>query len=517
MLIRPRYRTAVAAVAALALAAAALRADVVTLKNGGRVEGKIVAESAAGVEIDTRFGRQKVSADQIAKIEKGQTAAEQIAARRRALADGDVAGRWEIYQSCRELGLKKEAEALAREVLALDPQHAGANELFGNVLYLGRYVAPAERDRLAKEAHAAEMAARGLVEWKGTFVTPEDKERLEKGMVLVDGAWLEEADAKAKQGYVKIGDRWVHESERALDETKAEVEKTIGRDVFVASSDHVAVFSDVSAEYADRLAKLCEKGYATFARDLELAQDLEWLGRRRLALFVFRVRPDYEKYVDLLARLPNLGSAWAARAKPVVSVWSVTPHPLGATYVGNRGEQHTAHHCANMLGHILINRYRIDLGKRVPPFFDESFAALTEYELLGRNVVFSRATGRYEKPLDRDAIASFEDGKWAEPLRAALRSRADTPLDQAVRRDTPDLAQMDLAKGMALYLWWRGGGGGKIKQFFDTLLDGMPMGTPLWTHPTVLQAVDRAFHAVEKKDIPVVDRELRDWVMTKMP
>ena len=44
-------------------------------------------------------------------------------------------------------------------------------------------------------------------------------------------------------------------------------------------------------------------------------------------------------------------------------------------------------------------------------------------------------------------MAFFEDGQWVEPLRKAMRSRSDTPLDAVARRNFGDMTQMDIGKG----------------------------------------------------------------------
>ena len=37
----------------------------------------------------------------------------------------------------------------------------------------------------------------------------------------------------------------------------------------------------------------------------------------------------------------------------------------------------------------------------LPPFFDDSYASLMEFDLMKRNLVFTRGTGRYERQPQR--------------------------------------------------------------------------------------------------------------------
>src|SRR5690606_3445254 len=156
-----------------------------------------------------------------------------------------------------------------------------------------------------------------------------------------------------------------------------------------------------------------------------------------------------EKFVTFVGAERGMGTEWGERAQRVVSVYRFDDTwAMGATYMANKGEAQTAAHCANMLGHILINRYGYE-EQQLPPFFDEAYAGLFEFDLLGRNVVFSLGSGRYERSVQKDDLKFFEDGQWGEALRDAMRKRDDTPLENAVRRDFTDLVQMDVAKGMA--------------------------------------------------------------------
>jgi len=281
-------------------------------------------------------------------------------------------------------------------------------------------------------------------------------------------------------------------------------------------TDHIVVYTDIEGEFGAKLAKLLEKGYGRFTKEFGSGAELGWIGGRRIDVFTFRLRFAYEKFVAWVGAERGMGSEWGDRAKRVVSVYRFDDTwAMGATYMANKGESQTAAHCANMIGHILINRHGYE-RQTLPPFFDESFAALFEFDLLGRNAVFSLGKGRYERSIQRDEMKFFEDGQWGEALRDAMRKRDDTPLDKAVRRDFSDLVQMDVAKGMALYHRWRTLGDDRMKLFFDTLRERWPPGNLPPNHVNVLTAITHAVHAVEKLDIPVVDQELRKFAMTKL-
>jgi hypothetical protein len=69
---------------------------------------------------------------------------------------------------------------------------------------------------------------------------------------------------------------------------------------------------------------------------------------------------------------------------------------------------------------------------------------------------------------------------------------------------------------MALLKRWRDMGEQRTKSFFDALREAWPPGDLPSTHALVLQAIVKGFHAVEQKDIQVVDQELRAFAMNKL-
>ncbi len=501
-------------VALLVFLATSALADVVRLKNGKVVEGKITAETADSIEIEAAFGKMKIPRADVVAVEKGDTPLEALAKKRKSLAKDDAEGRVDLALEAKRLKKKPLCDELLDEALAIDPKNVRANELKGRVLWKDRFVTPEEKAKLEKDALAEEMRAKGLVEHEGRFVTPEEKDKLEHGFVLKDGKWVNEAEAKAADGLVKVDGAWVPAKDAWADRMVVSAKKALEKDVFHARRARVAVYTDVSNEFATALADLLEKGFGSFATEFEVGDTLAWFGQNRADFFVWRSRLDYEKFLDWIGRQQHLPADWVTRAKAVVSVHLFESWPMAATYIGNRGETNGSAHCANMLGHILLNRYRCE-HRKLPPFLDESFAALTEFDLMGKNVVFTVSTGTYARPL-RDADRGFfEAGNWVEALKQALRTSADTPLDQVVRREHGEFTMLDVATGMALSQRWRLAGKGKLKKFFDVVRDRQPGANVSPTSPGAVLAIDQAFVAVEGKPVAAIDPLLRAEVMKR--
>jgi hypothetical protein len=118
----------------LALSASA---DELVMKHGGRIRGKIVAEDATTVEIETPgAGVQKIRKSEIRRIVRdpvGGGSGKKLASarpeyRRRAaeLGKKDAEGHYELATWCRANGLRAEARKELELVLALDASHRGA-------------------------------------------------------------------------------------------------------------------------------------------------------------------------------------------------------------------------------------------------------------------------------------------------------------------------------------------------------------------------------------------------------
>ncbi|HRT93137.1 MAG TPA: hypothetical protein P5532_01855, partial [Planctomycetota bacterium] len=119
-------RRALLLVAALALGAST-HADVVRLKNGNVLEGKIIAETSKELRIRTASASElTVPRDQVAEIEKGEAPFEIYKKRAAALKEDDAAGHHALADYCLEHRLLPEAIAELRRVLELEKDNPAA-------------------------------------------------------------------------------------------------------------------------------------------------------------------------------------------------------------------------------------------------------------------------------------------------------------------------------------------------------------------------------------------------------
>lgn len=212
--------------------AASLRADVVRFKDGRELAGEIVEETEEHVRIKSDLGTIKIERSRIASIEYVRTPRQELAERRAALADDDVAALFDLGIWAEEQSLAKEARALFEEVVALAPDHTFANEKLGHVRVDGRWLPPEEVDAYLGEK-AEQMAA--------------------KGYVLVDGRWQKEEDVMLARGYVRLGDQWLPRREAETRQSTADAITLLEWEARATESDHFTIFSDLDEDQLEYL------------------------------------------------------------------------------------------------------------------------------------------------------------------------------------------------------------------------------------------------------------------------
>lgn len=198
---RPQFRvTGLVAILVIGASAPA-RADVVTLKDGRKVEGAIVERSSLAVIVRQKLGEVRLEQAQIADITEQDDPWDQLQRLRVELGGGTADERYRLAAFAAEHGFEDEARRAHLSVLRVDPDHPGARAALGFVKHEGRWITRADKAR-----------AEGLVEHRGQFVTPEEKARLEaEARAEVEAKKLAResaaADARAKREVAKEEER----------------------------------------------------------------------------------------------------------------------------------------------------------------------------------------------------------------------------------------------------------------------------------------------------------------------
>ena len=96
------------------------------------IEGK-ATRKADQVLVEVESGQVGLPADEVARIEAGESPVQAFETKREALGPRDVEGRIALANYCRSRGMRGREEQLLREVLDLAPDHAEARERLGYV------------------------------------------------------------------------------------------------------------------------------------------------------------------------------------------------------------------------------------------------------------------------------------------------------------------------------------------------------------------------------------------------
>jgi hypothetical protein len=203
---------------ALMAAAAPAMADVLHLKSGGRVEGRIVERTDTSVEIEIGAGTMALPLSSVARIEEGRSVLDEYDQRRAQLALDDTPGWLALADWSARRGLSNQAKTAYRQVLASDPDNEIANQALGFVEHDGNWVTEDEA-----------YAARGYVKYRGEWLTREERTAIERRE-------SEEAAAERARAEAKRAEAAARQAEARARQAQAEA------DARYADDEHYPVY-----------------------------------------------------------------------------------------------------------------------------------------------------------------------------------------------------------------------------------------------------------------------------------
>jgi len=534
-----RSRRLLRGLAACLLLAGLLRADVLIMKDGRRIEGTVTAQDSKTVKITTSFGDFDFPMAQVNRIEKGKTGAQEFDERfkeAKTAADFFALGQW-----AEEKKMRPQAKKAMKRVLDLEPKHAGANTFLGKVEYKGEWLTPAERDKRAAADAEAEMLAKGLVRWKERWITPEEQGHLERNEVLVEGQWIPFGTAQRKQGLELFGEQWLPRAEALARADAQKVElvlelvlgKVLGEDCFLVG--------DYGEDELSRIVAGLKKGRAWFDVTYRSPPGLELLGNRLAEFYVWNKS---EYYVDSTAHFAegtqSLPPNWSEAVVKAFGFVYWDPLPLSSARQWGRSEADIEGHCYHHWGHLLVNRLGYD-GRLLPPWYEEGLASLMEFRTHGVNLVFCKGE-LVERPIPGDGTgglgksglpetkvgkksappANFDaktmrSGAWHEALKGGLAGDAIPPFDELASRQFDELTLPDISASMAILEWIESHGAGALRAFHDELRKAAPP-APNRVLPNALlreACYEKAFQASVKLSWKDADAAWRAWFRSR--
>jgi len=183
----------------------ASRADVVFLKSGGKLEGRIVERTETSVEIDIGAGSLTLPMTNVDRIEEGRSPLDDYDERAGALGANDRDGWLELARWASGEGLGTQSRRAYERVLAIAPEDPEANRAVGHVEFDGRWVTEDEAYR-----------ARGFVDFEGRWITPAEQDAILRGR---------EADRATAQAQAQTADAQAREAEARAREAEAQAQQ----------------------------------------------------------------------------------------------------------------------------------------------------------------------------------------------------------------------------------------------------------------------------------------------------
>ena len=478
------------------LLALALRADVLVLKDGRRIEGTVTAQDAARVKIKTSFGDFEFAAADVERIERGKTVEQEFD--ERFTASRSATEFFELGQWADKKKLRAEAKKAMKRVLELEPGHAGANAFFGKVEYKGEWITPAERDKRAAADLEAEMLAKGFVRWKDQWVTPEEQAHYEKNEVLLEGKWIPFEEAQRRKGLELFGTQWLPRAEALARSDAARVEALLKLPLANALGDDVLVVGTYTEAELAAIAAGARKGRAWFDATYKAPAGLELFGGRLAELYVWSRNEAYlDSVVHFAAQTQSIPPHWSEAVQRAFGFVYWDPIPLSSARQWGRSKDDIEGHCYHHWGHLLVNRLGYE-GRLLPPWYEEGIAALTEFRTHGVNLVFCRGElvakpipgagtgGGGKGPVPETKVGkkqvapvaldgkAMRSGAWRDALRGALGKDAIPPFDELASRQFDELSLADITASMAIVEWIEGHGPGALRAFHDELRKAAP-------------------------------------------
>lgn len=254
------------AILALALLAAPLLADIIHLKNGGRIEGRIIKQTPTEVHVRTKFGTvMKLKPAQIKRIEKKRDIWDDYERERNKVKNNDADGLFALYQWCKQNGMKHEAARVLDEVLQANPDHPAVHQMRGEVNIAGKWMKP-------EQAKAA-------------------------GYRLHEGKWLTHDAFMKATGHVRWGSKWITEAEYDRLKIKTEMESLLNMELTVENSAHFGVRTRFPKEHALEILRLCEVAYDEFMKVLPYPKDSlkRW---KRIQIYLFADLEEFQLFFD---------------------------------------------------------------------------------------------------------------------------------------------------------------------------------------------------------------------------
>lgn len=394
--------------------AAPVLGDVIHRKDGGKIEGKIIAQTETEVRIATKYGVQSVPREIIKKIETTPTPLETYRQMLAAIPQGNADDHYQLGRWCKEQKLAAKARLQFREALKHDPGHHGARVELGYVYHGGRWVHVNELKDLIEQ--------KGYVPYNGRLISKEEYE------VLKAEEESEESEGESEEE---------EEEETGVEEEEQEDPGVPWYEAYDLKTSHYVIHTNLGKKPARRYTKLMEELHDEYRRAF---RGYKPKTKGKLSVWLFRSQQDF---MQETGRRHDVGGYYDAQAKRVVSYRGMFGSGTTDTVLAREG-------CHQYLDSIMTN-----MGA-APAWIVEGFAVYFESAKVSDIGVVKM--GR----LPRERLIQ---------LKADMAQGKFIPVSQLIRRNRNRFGTTEQAHAWSLIFFMMKKGSGRyskaLSQFFD--------------------------------------------------
>ena len=427
-------------------------ADVLVLKDGRSIDGKVLREDGGFMWVKTLSGVEKLSSADVTERSPGESPFE-VYERLSAAVKADpksAPAHWELCVFLRENAgddnvLNKEAEKLLQRVLKLDPEHAEAHEANGDVRFKGAWVRKSELARL--EAEEARKLLRR--EWIAKLSTTVD----------------------------------------------------------VYKTDHFLLVDGTNDKDLAQRAETLEEAYALI---------LELSGREQLwsepsPTITLRDHDAYIPVLDMMSKQWGMSEEWMkfARLETGGGVWRDRPVPTQLRFP-NRGVEGMWYSCVHMVGHLAVWKFWGG-NKKPPTWLEEGLGQWVEMEVMGEHLA-SCVGGKTDKgenaTTDKRKKKSKKGSKDEIDMRKeacieAVQDGTFPAMRQFLRMQIGDYGAAEEGGAYGLVTWLIRKDRAKVPEILKALYRGGVRDDDPWTQ------------VYEYELIEEMEKEWKAWVLTE--
>jgi len=449
---RHRHSLPLAITAALAAAFFVLaddaRADLVKLKDGREIEGKVLEQNADSVVVKTSFGKQTFKKAEVKSIEIKETPADVYEKRYASLKRDDVAEVMDLANFASSNKLRTEAQNLYKLAITLDPDNEEARRALGYVKTKDGWFTKAEVEKQTE----AENKEKGLVKVDGKWVTKEEKAKLDKAPKRKSGSQAkepEDEEAMLAKGYVKENGKWVSKDEKERKNVEKKMEDALAiTPAVVFTNRFQMVVSDEEAR-AKAMSDFAEECHGNVS--LLFSDDPKrtyWFGRAKM--FVLNNRNTYQDFVTSI--LPEFVSDTEMRKLALNGGGmhsDLQQPPFACSLIET--DQPFDSRIAHNVGHFCVAHF---VGRPIPEWLAEGFAEYVEIVKSGESNVHCTTKTTYGDRGGEIAEKASSSKNWKDLLKESVIAGEDTPFDGMKNLDLNSLDFLHLSKSWSLLDWW---------------------------------------------------------------